>query len=190
MPLLVYFIATWFIFGAIYLVGSSISKSPEYDTPKRWDIIEKWDKIMVRSFWFLVITGWSALILSQYLSLYVSDKYEWEEYRRDTIVTIRPDEDISGSFGLFSGQINEINYYIYYKDNGNGSYSQEQVPVHKTYIIEDGGEYVSFMRKCKVKTGSIWNLADYISCNTESSPSHSYVDIHVPEGTIIRSYKL
>ncbi len=86
---------------------------------------------------------------------------------------------VEGRFGLFSGFINSEQYYFYYYNNGEGIVNG-RVPADRTVVVEDskaGGKLEIFHDV----SGNDWVYT------VKEDPKYI---LHVPKGTVIRSWKL
>ena len=108
---------------------------------------------------------------------------ELEENHEFYIYSLGNDKYINGDIGLFSGTIDEIDYYFFYVKYTNGMF-REKLKLDKCYIVE--GDYPrpeikGVYRKFKDKD-KFWKIWDDVTAD--------YYKIYVPKGTIIRNFKV
>jgi len=120
----------------------------------------------------IIMTIFSTLIIMAVLNIYSKKK---KTFLIEKIYSIINRSEISGSFTLGSGTINEKEYY-YYFTKYKGVYYREKVSA-KTGIIEDNSRHPCII-KITVTPQCLF------SCNKE------YKQIIVPENTIIKSFKI
>jgi hypothetical protein len=115
-----------------------------------------------------------ALIIAEVIT---DEKFE-RAYSVD-LLQVSDGSAINGRIGLFSGFINEEQYYFYYYDNGEGIVNG-RVPADRTIVKEDS-EVGGYLDVFKDVSGNDWVPTE------QEEPK--YV-LHVPKGTVIRSWEL
>lgn len=107
------------------------------------DIIDKIKKIVT-----VVIIG-MAIMFTIRLCHHIKEINELEEIVIYKIASLETTQGTDGHWGLFSGQINTVGYYWFYKINEDGSKSLVKIQTKKTKVYEDANEepYVEEIRK-------------------------------------------
>lgn len=133
-------------------------------------LIIDWDIWGTTSKWihFVLIFVAIGIILINILGY---GAYEKEEIIYDEIISIEQDQEMAGVFVLGTGGVNEKTVYYMYAKTERGLILHEMSAGHGVYIIETN-EVVPHITLVKEK----WKSAYYI--------------IYVPEGTILKEYKL
>ena len=92
------------------------------------------------------------------------------------------DKYMNGEFGLFTGSINEVDYYFFYVEYSTGM-MREKLRVSECYIVETNRkpEIVGVYKKYKDE-GRTFKIMD------EHEPS--FYRIYVPHNTIIKDFKV
>ena len=133
-----------------------------------------------------------ASICSLFLSfiamavLFSIDTKETETYYKYycTIHSLKNSNDVSGSFVLGSGSIEQVEYYYYYYKDVNGYFKRGSKEVNKTVIEEREGvipHIESLYTKYESRTGFVKNYYD------RSSEQYKIV---VPKGTVINKFEI
>lgn len=128
--------------------------------------------------WLFTITFTSIAIYGTYVD---SIKY-YEERHEYYIYSLGNDKYMEGDFGLFTGSINEIDYYFFYVNYVNGM-GREKIATSNGYIKE--GDYRPEVRGVYEKyrdEDRFWKVMD------EYHEEH--FRIYVPRNTIIRDFKV
>jgi len=105
------------------------------------------------------------------------------------IISLKGNSEVSSSFFLGTGSINEHQYYVYYLDLGSSRYKLDKVKTSRTIIVQDNnlkdkGELRVFEG---IAVGNVWSKLAGPFKNECSKQSYELV---VPEGTIIKEFKL
>lgn len=105
-----------------------------------------------------------------------------EEQHMYHIHSLGNDKYTEGNFGLFTGEINDVDYYFYFVNYTTGM-RRNKLPISKTYLIE--GDYrpkvVAVYKKYRDED-RFWKVWD------EYEPE--YYKIYVPKNTIVRDFKV
>lgn len=92
-------------------------------------------------------------------------------FRKNDLVSFRAKSGMVGSFFIFSGSIGNKSFYRYLSKTDSGAIIQRDVPVDRAYIFEiEGAPYIE--RKL------------FLDGNT------SYVNFHIPKGSIVDEFEL
>ena len=101
------------------------------------------------------------------------------------IYSLRTTELVSGNFTLGCGQINNETYYIYYTQNGDGSYSINKVEAEDCKIFMDrqsGGTLVRVYKQIdNLELSEHWGFEKEKYVGTE---------LHLPYGSLIQDYSV
>lgn len=102
----------------------------------------------------------------------------WTHY--ETIVSLKDSSNISGSFFLGTGSIDQKQYYVAYvtTTNQGNTFKQIKIPVNKTIIEENNNQTPRIVSK--------WKISGYIS----KTKTHTHFKIIVPKNTIIKQFKI
>ena len=119
--------------------------------------------------------------------LFVSQKYgKIQESHRTikTIISLRSENNISGSFFLGTGNIKNVDSYIFFVKREDGSFYRSSYPVDRSFIYEvdyrgPSIEYVYYERL----RPKWWGWEHKYSCTSSAI-------FYVPKGTIIKEFKL
>ncbi len=109
----------------------------------------------------------------------IATKPKFESVGYVELVQLSDGSATDGRFGLFSGFLEEQQYYFYYYDNGEGIVNG-RVRSNRTVVVEDsesGGRLEIFKDQVSSKFFIV----------TIEDPKYI---LHVPKGTVIRSWKL
>lgn len=122
--------------------------------------------------WVLLVTIW----------LCIGEKTEEKVIETKDILSIKDNSSITGSWSLFSGKIEEIDYYFYWVETEKGN-TREKVEADSVYIVEQDIEqpyYKKYESICKTldnfETTCLWEEDYYI--------------FYVPKNTIKYDYSL
>lgn len=105
----------------------------------------------------------------------------YEEEHEYYIHSLGNDKYIKGSFGLFTGNIDQIDYYFFYVNYVSGM-GREKLPTSNTYLVE--GNYRPVVKSVHKKYKDddrfwkVWN------------DGVKYYKMYVPKNTIIRDFKV
>jgi hypothetical protein len=123
----------------------------------------------------------------------VNTKTERVTYRVD-LASLKDGSQVEGEFygGLFvsRGQIGEVQYFSFYKDNGNGSFSLDKKEADRSVIIPDATPETAHL----IITDDITTCTTtwwFVACG-DPNPSGIYIhgDYHVPAGSIKNDFVL
>ena len=104
----------------------------------------------------------------------------------NSIVSLRNNSEMSGSFFLGTGTIGETQYYYYYKDLGDGKYKHDKVAVWRTTIQETDTVSPCFeMYEDRFTKDYSWLIPEAFALNRPWKCT-----LVVPKGTIIKEFKL
>jgi len=127
-------------------------------------------------------------IITFVIGMNIQVKYEEEisyndEEHKYFIHSLGNDKYIEGSFGLFTGSINEIDYYFFFV-NYVGGMQREKLPISRCYIVEGdySRPYVSESLHKFNDDDRFWKVWN------EYEP-YKYT-IYVPRNTIVRDFKV
>ena len=98
------------------------------------------------------------------------------------IVSLSNGTETEGSFVLGNGTVNGVEYYYYFRHNGEG-FVRGKIPVYNSVIIEDEIEQPVI----RVETTHIPEWADSWA---ESLKPEPYNRIYVPHGTVVQQFSV
>lgn len=138
----------------------------------------------------LVVFG-AIYVLSQFVGMMVNT-HTTQEHNYIKIVSLQDGSQVQGTIhsGLFVTQVNidEMEWFSYYRDNGDGSYSFDKQLASLSSIIPDATpstahiSSTSSFTHCEKKWWSTW-------CGTDSG-IYDHGDFHVPAGSIENNFVL
>ncbi len=106
------------------------------------------------------------------------------------MISVRDDIGINGSFFLGIGSIDTDAYYVYYVRTGENSFVQQRIEANNVTIIEDAppgtGRALWYRDKGPILHDWYFDLGH----DSEYDDKDFYIELHVPEGTIIRNFVL
>jgi hypothetical protein len=120
-------------------------------------------------------------------ALIISAEYPVEVSREDRqyqIYSIRNNDNISGSFFLGSGRINEVEHYYMFAKNERGGFIRSKIQVNNAALYEDSNSPYVFYQKVTYRFNKWVCLIPF---TWEENTSY---DIHVPANTIIEKYEV
>lgn len=160
-----------------YLSVKAEKKGCYYWQPS--DAIFSWILGLIISFFLSMLVLLGIFQFFRWLDADVSQTYK----QTVTITSIKNSNNVSGSFMLGCGNIESVEYYYYYKFNGEG-YIRGKKRVENTTIIERENEtpHVEVLvNQYKSKSGLIRNYTD------EQEESYRII---VPKGTVLSKFEV
>jgi hypothetical protein len=138
------------------------------------------------SLWFFGIIGSFIFAVSSMIILLEIDDKETETYYKYycNIHSLKNSNDVSGSFVLGSGSIEQVEYYYYYYKDVNGYFKRGKKEVRGTVIEEKEGVIPHIERlytKYESRTGFVKSYMDH-SCEEYK--------IVVPKGSVINKFEI
>ncbi|MFW6046949.1 MAG: hypothetical protein ACOCP4_04090 [Candidatus Woesearchaeota archaeon] len=112
----------------------------------------------------------------------VVEKYSEYMYN---ISSLHNNTEISGSFFIGSGSIDETEYYFTFVKIGDNTYKRKKFRTDDTYIIESNSGKPRVIKK----TANM-KLNDYITPSWLTTITRPKYYMYVPEGTIIKDFRL
>lgn len=101
------------------------------------------------------------------------------------MISVKDSNALEGSFVLGTGSINQVEYYTFYREWGNG-YKKEKVPVKDSVVFEENDKVAELIVMKKVYKEPWMN---YVGLILTGQRKNEY-ELHVPKGTIIREFSL
>ncbi len=151
---------------------------------------DRWDSFSFSFVLNMFIFG-LLYVLSQLIGMAINT-YEIPEHHETRIVSLQDGSQIHGDFsgGLFlsRGSIDQVEYFSYYKDNGDGSYSLEKQIASASVIIPDATPETarlvsdSVLIHCEYKWWSTW-------CSPDRG-EYRRGEFHVPANSIKNDFVL
>ena len=146
-----------------------------------------WRKICKNGFdWVTSIFGnfiASVFTVTFLISLDAKDLETYYEHYCN-IYSLKNSNDVSGSFTLGSGSVEQVEYYYYYYKDVNGYFNRGKKQVNNT-VIEEQDNCVPHIERQKIKsvskTGFIKEYSD------TSSEKYKIV---VPKGTVVNKFEI
>jgi len=137
----------------------------------------------------LIITlAFGLTVLSIFVSIHLRIDYGkkidyFTPEEKCQIYSLGNNHSIKGSFGLFSGTIDKVEYYFFFIKNNKG-FQRKEVPVKKTYLIETDSIQPQLMKMNRKyqDENKFWKIIDDYRVN--------HFKIYVPKNTIIRKFKV
>ena len=147
---------------------------------KDFSFYEFWENFFLSIMrFFIIFSIWLILVV---LWLCTGKKIDEKIIETKNILSIKDNSSITGSWSLFSGQIEEIDYYFYWVKTEKGN-TREKVEADSVYIVEQDIEqphYEKYESICKTldnnETTCLWEEDYYI--------------FYVPKNTIKYDYSL
>jgi len=145
--------------------------------------------------WFVILSVGAVIIVRTIFYLLEHDTYTELEVERQKLISVKSDQEISGkgsgSLLYYALSIENLNTYSFYYELSDGGVQKESIDAKYTVIYEkDGCEprvekhkdmkhfyHPIFMGVCTFK---VYDSSDY---------SYHY-EMYVPEGTILRKFRL
>lgn len=132
--------------------------------------------------WFLL---WGVTVAL----LDIDPVIESEHLYNETIVSIKDNSQVEGNIrgGIFliRGNINQKEYYMGYKQNEDGSFSQFKVPVERSKIYETTDGFRLEIYEFRQKNTGLFVMPCH-QCTEE----HRQYKIYVPKGSIVQDFTL
>lgn len=145
------------------------------------------DKLMAIGF-PMIMVGFVALIISLFVAEIAKNDHEMKRTPWADLAALNDGSQIEGRFGIFSGTIDQKNYYFYYyKDYQDGElagYKQSQVPVQDTRIIEKADAPAQLVKIEDAECHDDVHWWGWDACREASW------EIIVPPGTVVQQFKL
>jgi len=145
-------------------------------------------------FWPLVFGGFGGTVIGVILSLFITigeaprkfikDSCTWYTTEKN-IISLKGKTEISGGFFLGTGSINSRLHYYTYVETEDGKILKKY-PTNKTYVIENGAnKIISHYYRCDKPLTSFM-----IGRKSVYESNYRKHQLFVPEGTILREFKL
>lgn len=174
---------------AVSFIAAIIAYKTSY-----WD---KWENA-IGTFIFLIVIGAVIGFLTSYFVSLETLK-ETKVTFPVKIVSLRDGSQVEGKIGgnlfLMRGYIGEKEYFTYYQDNGNGSYSLGKRPAGQSTIWTDVTpetariDVTDIHRECTYD--SLWMYPFVCALDSQTPPvEFHWADFHVPEGSIKQDFVL
>lgn len=154
-------------------------------------ICNDWDRgegFLIGGFVGFVIAIIGFMVL-QFVGMATQQKTEQVTYRVD-LASLRDGSETEGHFYLHRGQIGEVAYFSYYKNNGNNTYSLDKKEADRSVVIPDATPQTAHaMITDEIHTcmPNWW----FVAC-PEPAVSGIYLhgDFHVPADSIKQDFVL
>lgn len=136
---------------------------------------------------FSSIIGSCLLLLTNLICMYYFPYITHSVSR--SIISIRDDSSIHGSFFLRSGTIDGTNYYVFYEKISKNSFQQNKVSAEVTMIEENDDVVPQYSYVLhQVNRQYLYGISKYLFIDDISGRYDQ--KITVPVGTIIKEFKL
>jgi len=148
-------------------------------------ISDKYDKYLNDNLSFFLFFTWIVIIIMIPLCIYKSYEekiLKYEEKHEYYIHSLGNDKYMEGDIGLFTGTIQDIDYYFFFVNYQIGM-RREKLNVSQCFLIE--GNYrpeIKATYRTYDDDNRFWKIMDDLQPD--------YYKIYVPKGTIIKEYKV
>lgn len=154
---------------------------------------------------FTVFMSWFTIFLSIFSLLYIiAQIFGWVYYTKTEtvsydvkIVSLQDGSQINGQFSgshfVMRGNINQVEYFQYYKDNQNGSFSLDKKEADRSIIIPDATSETAYVKiideitSYKPPKDSGWWL---MPSNRSNTGIYVHGEFHVPANSIQNNFVL
>jgi len=142
-----------------------------------------WPILGTAAFWFFIGGSLVGNIINSNPSLYTTNDWLRGGW---SIKSVKFDNRYTGSFFIWTGHIENHDYYYVFTDMGNNQWLKQKFPMEITYLREVDTqpralEYLR-TRSCNWYRKWFWGIDNFMDMST------TYV-LEVPKGTIVEEYK-